>query len=77
MFGVAKVQVDLDTAERSGNLIDDPRNEFFNVEGGGNALRELLQTHQFGKLLRGRVIGKTGRTEICERTGGHDETSCR
>src|SRR5713101_1079958 len=42
MFRVAEVQVDFDAAERGGNLIDDPRHEFFNVEGGGNALRKLL-----------------------------------
>ena len=44
---IAKIQVDFDAAERLRNLIDDPRNEFFKVESGGDPLRKLLQAHQF------------------------------
>src|SRR5216683_2560249 len=47
MFRVAEIQVDLDAAERGRNLVNDPRHEFFNVEGGGNPLREFLQAHEF------------------------------
>jgi hypothetical protein len=46
-FRIAQIDVDLNAAERGGNLVDDPRHEFFNVEGGGNPLREFLQAHEF------------------------------
>jgi hypothetical protein len=49
-FRIAEKYVDFDAAERGRNLIDDPRNEFFNVESGGNPLREFLQAHQFREL---------------------------
>jgi hypothetical protein len=47
LFRVAEIEVDFDTAERCRNLIDDPRNEFFKVESGGDPLRKLLQAYQF------------------------------
>jgi hypothetical protein len=47
LFRVAEIKVDFDTAERCRNLIDDPRNEFFKVESGGDPLCEFLQAHQF------------------------------
>jgi hypothetical protein len=50
LLGIAQIDVDFDAAERGRNLIDDPRNEFFNVESGGNPLCEFLQTHQFREL---------------------------
>lgn len=77
LFRVAKIEVNLDTAERSGDLINDPRNEFFQVEGGGNALREFLQPHQFRYSESSRFMMLSGRAEIHERAGGHDKTSWR
>src|SRR5229473_8163166 len=75
MFRVAKVQVDFDAAERCRNLIDDPRHEFFNVEGGGNPLREFLQADEFREPERGCFRGElAGDAEVRERAGGHDGT---
>jgi hypothetical protein len=54
LFRIAKIEVDFDAAERVCNLIDDPRNQFFEVESGGDALREFLQAHQFGEPSLGR-----------------------
>src|SRR5208283_2501444 len=36
LFRIAEIKVDFDTAERLRNLIDDPRNELFKVESGGD-----------------------------------------
>jgi hypothetical protein len=47
LFRIAEIKVNFDTAERCRNLIDDPRNEFFKVESGGDPLRKLLQAYQF------------------------------
>jgi hypothetical protein len=47
LFRIVEIQVDFDAAERCRNLIDDPRNEFFKVESGGDPLRKLLQAYQF------------------------------
>jgi len=47
LIRIAEIKVNFDTAERRRNLIDDPRNEFFKVESGGDPLREFLQAHQF------------------------------
>ena len=78
MCRIAEKDVDFDAAERRRHFIDDPRNEFFNVESRGNALREFLQAHQFRELLLGCFRERwTGEAEIRERGGGHDETSCR
>ena len=53
IFRVAEIQVDFDAAERCRNLVDDPRNQFFDVESGGDPLCELLQAYQFRKPLSG------------------------
>src|ERR1700687_4647276 len=70
----AKIEVDFDAAERCRNLIDDPRNQLFEVESGGDALCEFLQAHQFRYPERGcfryRLAGEAG---ILERVGGHDK----
>jgi hypothetical protein len=63
LFRIVEIQVDFDAAERFRNLIDDPRNEFFKVESGGDPLREFLQAHQFrypesGGCFRYRRAGK-------------------
>src|SRR5258708_40206490 len=74
MFRVAKIQVDFDAPERGRNLIDDPRNQFFNVESRGNPFREFLQAHQFGEPERRCVLERwAGEAKIAERGGGHDE----
>jgi hypothetical protein len=49
-----EIKVDLHAAERGCNLVDDPRDKLFDVESGGNALRELLQANQFRELQGGR-----------------------
>jgi len=74
-FRVAKIQVDFDAAERLCNLIDNPRNQFFKIESGGDPLCEFLQPHKFGDPECGR-FGKrlARRAEIHERAGGHYET---
>src|SRR5271170_4820453 len=41
LLRIAQVEVDFDAAERRGNLVNDSRNEVFNVESGSDALREL------------------------------------
>src|ERR1700694_3547870 len=75
LLGIVQVDVDLDAAERSPNLIGDPRNQFFNVQSGGNPLCELLQTHQFREPLRGCFWERRGgEAEVRKRSGGHDET---
>src|SRR5271169_2210373 len=72
---IAQIEVDFDATERRGNLVNDARNEVFNVEGGGDALRELLHAHQFGDPVCGRFGHWLGsEAEIHERAGGHDET---
>src|SRR5208282_5038522 len=75
LFGVAQIEVDFDAAERRGNLVNDSRNQVVDVESGGDALRKLLQAHQFGDPDGGRFEQRlSGKTEIHERAGGHDET---
>src|SRR5208282_789562 len=75
LFGIAQIEVDFDATERRGNLVDDPRNEVLYVESGSDALRELLQAHQFGDPECGRIGERlSGEAEIHERAGGHDET---
>src|SRR5271169_145944 len=75
LLRVAQIEVDFDTTERRGNLVDDSGNEVLNVESGGDALRELLHAHQFGDPVCGRFGHWLGsEAEIHERAGGHDET---
>ena len=47
MFRIAEIEVDFDAAERGRDFVDDPRDQFFNIESGGNPMREFLQAHQF------------------------------
>src|ERR1700686_259697 len=70
---VAKEYIYLYTAERRPPLVNNPRNKFVQFQGGGNPLRELLQAHQFGKLLRWGFIGRIGGIEIGEGASGHEE----
>lgn len=75
LVGIAQIKIDFDTAKRSSDLVDDSRNEFFDVERGGNAVRKFLQTHQFRELLLGRFRHRlAGEAEIHERSGGHNKT---
>jgi hypothetical protein len=73
MFRVAKIQIDFDATERCGDLIDNSRNEFLEIESGGDALRKFLQAHQFRHPESGGLRQMlVGQAEICERAGGHD-----
>ena len=75
LLGIMQIEVDFDATERSGNLVNDSRNEVFNVERGGDALREFLHAHKFRDPECGRFGQRlTGKAEIHERAGGHDET---
>jgi hypothetical protein len=68
-----EIKVDLHAAERGCNLVDDPRDKLFDVESGGNALRELLQANQFRELQGGRFRRRErGKAAISYGTGGHD-----
>src|ERR1017187_2218628 len=54
LLRVLEIKVDLHAAERGCTLVDDPRDKLFDVESGGNALREFLQANQFRELQGGR-----------------------
>ena len=58
LFRIAEKDIDFDATQRRRHLVHDPRNEFFDVESGGDPLREFLQTHQFGEFFRGRLKEK-------------------
>jgi hypothetical protein len=74
-LGVVKIEADFDVADRCGNFVNDSGNEFVEVEGGGDSMREFLQTDQIRELLRGCFRRRgSGKTEFRERRRSHEKT---
>jgi hypothetical protein len=48
LLRMMKIQVDFDTAKRGGDFAYDALDDFFNIEGSGDALSRFLKADKFG-----------------------------